>query len=509
MADFGVGSWPWRRARIDPRRIAMVQSDRSRTYRELADRIDALAAALAAEGVQRGDRLAYLGVNDILEFEVLFATWRLGAIFVPLNYRLAAPELAFMLEDCSPVALFFDAEFATTAMELRDSAPQVRAWHSVADGDVDRLIDNGKGVRSPEGDVGLSDDAVILYTSGTTGRPKGAVLTHANLTFNTMNQLAHADVLGTDTALCMAPLFHATGLGQVSLPTLFKGGRVVVAARFDPAAVLAAVREYRIASFSAVPTMLQMLCDHRDFAEADLSSLRYIIYGGSSVAERVAVAWQRRGVVLLQGYGMTEASPGVTLAVADGAVERPVSIGMPHFFTDIALAPLPGAEASDYGELLARGLNVFRGYWNRPAETERALAGGWFHSGDVVRIDSDGWAYVVDRIKDLIISGGENIYPAEVETQLNALPGIVESAVIAAADERWGEVGVAYVVRSDGADLTEEGVRAALAGKLAAFKIPKHVRFVEQLPKTATGKIRKEQLRSAHIHEGEQHEHGG
>ncbi|HET9187157.1 MAG TPA: p-hydroxycinnamoyl-CoA synthetase, partial [Acidothermaceae bacterium] len=164
---------------------------------------------------------------------------------------------------------------------------------------------------------------------------------------------------------------------------------------------------------------------------------------------------------------------------------------------------LPGTDARDYGELLARGLNVFRGYWNRPAETARAMADGWFHSGDVVRIDDDGWAYVVDRIKDLIISGGENIYPAEVEARLNALSGVVESAVIAIADERWGEVGLAYVVKSAGADLTEESIRAALAGKLAAFKIPKHVRFVEQLPKTATGKIRKEQLRSAHRREGD------
>ena len=503
MADFGVGSWPYRRARINPHRVALEQGDRSRTYRELADRVDALANGLAAAGVVQGDRVAYLGANDIAEFEALFATWRLGAIFVPLNYRLAAPELAFLLEDSAPVALFFDADQASVAAELRAAAPLVRSWFSVADGDVERLVDAGRGAAVRDVGVGLADDAVILYTSGTTGRPKGAVLTHGNLTFNTMNQLAHADVLGTDTALCMSPLFHATGLGQVSLPTLFKGGRVIVAPRFEPGGVLAAVSAYGIASFSAVPTMLQLLCDHPDFGTADLSSLRYVIYGGSSVAERVAVAWQRRGVVLLQGYGMTEASPGVTLAVAEGALERPVSIGMPHFFTDVTLAPLPGTDARDYGELLTRGLNVFRGYWNRPAETARAMADGWFHSGDVVRIDEDGWAYVVDRIKDLIISGGENIYPAEVEARLNALPGVVESAVIAIADERWGEVGLAYVVKPAGADLTEESIRAALAGKLAAFKIPKHVRFVEQLPKTATGKIRKEQLRSAHRREGD------
>ncbi len=509
MADFGVGSWPRRRARIDPRRTALVQGERSRTYRELADRVDALATGLADAGVSRGDRVAYLGANDIAEWEVLFAAWRLGAIFVPLNFRLAQPELALLVADCAPVVLFFDSDQAAVAHALRENAPQVRAWLPVADGAVDRLIEIGQGAPLPDVDVGLPDDAVILYTSGTTGRAKGAVLTHANLTFNTMNQLAHADVLGDDTALCMSPLFHATGLGQVSLPTLFKGGRVIVAPRFDPGAALAAIGEFRIASFSAVPTMLQMLCDHPDFAAADLSSLRYVIYGGSSVAERVAVAWQRRGVVLLQGYGMTEASPGVTLAVADGAVERPVSIGMPHFFTDVALAPLPGSDTADCGELLARGLNVFRGYWNRPDETARALADGWFHSGDVVRIGGDGWAYVIDRIKDVIISGGENVYPAEVEAQLNALPGVAESAVIAAADERWGEVGIAYVVRFGGSQWTEQGIREALAGKLAGFKIPKHVRFVEQLPKTATGKIRKEELRSAHTREGDRHEHGG
>ena len=259
---------------------------------------------------------------------------------------------------------------------------------------------------------------MILYTSGTTGRPKGAVLTHGNLTFNTMNQLAHADVLRTDTALAIAPLFHASGLGQVSLPTLFKGGRVAVLPRFDPAAVLEAIQALRIASFGAAPTMLQMLCEHPAFAGTDLGSLRYVIYGGSMVAERVAVAWQRRGVVLLQGYGMTEASPGVHLASPDGAPERPTSIGSPHFFTDVAFSPLgDGDDDGRSGELLVRGLNVFRGYWNRPQDTARALADGWFHSGDVVRVDQDGWAYVVDRIKDMIISGGENIYPAEVEAQ--------------------------------------------------------------------------------------------
>jgi fatty-acyl-CoA synthase len=478
MPDYGVGSWPARRARIDGETIALRQGVRALTYRALAERVDALARAFSALGVRRGDRVAYLGLNDIAGFEVFFAAGRLGAIFVPLNWRLAGPEIAYLIGDCQPTLLIHGPEFAVDV--------PVRA---IPLGDeYESLIAQASTVEPAE--VALDDDAVILYTSGTTGRPKGAVLTHGNLTFNLMNQLAHADVLSSDVALCISPLFHASGLGQVSLPVLFKGGTVVVVPRFEPATVLSAIETLRIASFSAVPTMLQMLADHDAFARTDLSSLRYVIYGGSSVLERVAVAWQQRGVQILQGYGMTEASPGVTMAAARGATEHPVSIGVPHFFTDIKLDP-------PTDELLVRGLNVFRGYWNRPEETATAMAGGWYHSGDVVRIEADGWGYVVDRIKDLIISGGENIYPSEVERELVGLPGIVDAAVIAVPDERWGEVGAAFVVTAHGSEWSEQTIRDALTARIAAFKVPRYVSFVEQLPKTVTGKVQRQELRAS------------
>ena len=456
MPDYGLGSWPARRARITPDAVAFRQDERSLTYAELADRVDRLAGSLAARGIGRGDRIAYLGPNDITTFEVFFAAGRLGALFVPLNTRLADAEIDELLADCAPAVVF------RADSELPYDGPPLG-----------------------EREVGLDDDAVILYSSGTTGRPKGAVLSHGNLTFNTMNQLAHTDVLASDVALCLCPLFHATGLGQVSLPTLFKGGTVVVLPKFDPAAVLDLVARHRVTSFSAVPTMLQMMCEHDDFAGADLSSLRFVIYGGSAVEERVALAWQRRGVMLLQGYGMTEASPGVLMATGGGASARPVSVGVPHFFTDVQ-APAD--------ELLVRGLNVFRGYWNRPAETERAFRDGWFRSGDVVRIGADGWGYVVDRVKDMFISGGENVYPAEVEAALLALDGVTEAAVVAAPDARWGEVGHAHVVAAPGT-WTEETLRTALRAKVAAFKVPRHVTFAVELPKTATGKVRKQLLR--------------
>jgi len=463
--------------------------------------VDLLARSLAARGIGRGDRIGYLGRNDIAGFEVFFAAGRLGAIFVPLNNRLTPNEAGRLLDDARPAVLFYGPEQADVAAQL--SQPPLVPVAGDQPGSLTTLIEAGQQLPPLTAEVGLGDDAVILYTSGTTGASKGAVLSHANLTFNTMNQLAHADVLGTDTALCMAPLFHATGLGQVSLPTLFKGGTVVIATKFDPATILATIAGQRITSFSAVPTMLQMLCDHPAFATADLSSLRYVIYGGSTVAERVAMAWQSRSVPILQGYGMTEASPGVYLAVAEGAAARPVSIGFPHFFTDVQLAAPgqdPEGEAGPghrQGELLVRGLNVSRGYWERPAETALAFRGGWFRSGDVLRMADDGWAYVVDRIKDIIISGGENIYPGEVEAAINALPGIADCAVIGLPDPRWGEVGLAFVVVTGTRDWTEAALQETLRAEVAPFKIPKYVRFVDQLPTTATGKVRKQDLRAA------------
>ncbi|MFC9295000.1 long-chain fatty acid--CoA ligase [Streptomyces sp. NPDC057011] len=498
MPDYGIGSWPFRQARIRPDAVALrtpgpdptaPASVREIDYARLAERVDRLAAALWARRVRRGQRVAYLGANDITTFEVLFATTRIGAIFVPLNTRLTPRELSLLLADSSPALLFHD----TDRQEAAEQASGGLTW-LIGPAEREAMTAHEDAPPLDEPDIGLGDDAVILYTSGTTGRPKGAVLTHGNLTFNTMNQLAHVDVLSTDTALCFAPLFHAAGLGQVSLPTLFKGGTVSVLPRFDAGRVLAEVGAGRAASFAAVPTMLQMMCDHPDFARTDLSCLRYVIYGGSTASERVATAWQRRGVTLLQGYGMTEASPGVTLAVpGPAATAKPQSPGVPHFFTDVRLRRHEHTLAP---ELLVSGLNVFRGYWQRPADTAAAMEGRWLRTGDAVRFDEDGWAVVDDRIKDVIISGGENIFPAEVEAHIDALPAVQESAVVGVPDERWGEVGMAYIVPAHGASVTAEGLRHALLGQLAPYKIPRHVSVIDRLPRNSTGKVMKEALRA-------------
>ncbi|GGU17019.1 acyl-CoA synthetase [Lentzea flava] len=485
-ANHGVGSWPARRARISPHRTALVQGDRTLTYAGLAHRADRLAAALTRLGVRRGDRVAYLGVNDITVFETLFATALCGAIFVPLNHRLSGTEIAYMLADSGASLLVHSADADSLVAAAGPLPPVLRT----AD------FDTVAGDEPPGAEVTFDDPCLLLYTSGTTGKPKAAVLTHGNLTWNTVNQLAHFDVLSTDRALCIAPLFHCVGLGQITLPTLFKGGSVEPVAKFDPGAILARIGEAGITGFAAVPTMLQMMCQDPAWDTADLSSLTCVLYGGSPVQERVARAWLDRGVRLLQGYGMTEASPGVSMATHDGTLDHPVSAGVPHFFTDVAalraeqVVPL-GTEPA---ELLVRGPNVFAGYWNRPQETRDSFVdGSWFRTGDVVRVN-DGWAHVVDRIKDVIISGGENVYPAEVEAVIVQLDEVESCAVVGVPDERWGEVGAAYVVART--DLDPGVLREHLEANLARFKVPKHLFFVDSLPRNATGKVRRVELRA-------------
>ncbi len=505
-ADTGLGSWPWRRARITPDRCALITDTASLTYRQLSDRTELLARALQGAGLPRQGRVAYLGPNTIAAFESLFATCLAGGVFVPLNTRLSPLEIDYMLTDAGVEVLVV----APTHHDLLAALPRRPqlvlaldpATCPVKHTGFDDFIAAGDLSPTPRPafePVGLNDPCLILYTSGTTGTPKGAVLTHGNLTFNTINQLAHVDVLGDDTALGLAPMFHVTGLNQVILPTLFKGGSVRPVDKVDPAEVLKTIERHGITSFSAVPTILQMLCEHPSWDSTDISSLRYVIYGGSPVLERVATAWLDRGVTLLQGYGMTEAAAGIYLSVPDGASDHPVSVGFPHFYTDVALAGEDSAVAAvspgQSGELLVRGPNVFGGYWNRPEATTDSFTETWFRTGDVVATDDEGWTSIVDRVKDIIISGGENIYPAEVEAVLDTYPGVISAAVVGVDDPKWGEVGTAFVV-TDGRDVDPHDITSFLSERIARYKIPKSFHLVPDIPRSATGKIQRAALRT-------------
>ncbi|MFI6368201.1 long-chain fatty acid--CoA ligase [Nocardia sp. NPDC050630] len=493
MMDQGIGSWPRRRARMEPDAIALIQQDRRVDYATLADRVDALAAALADFGVGPGDRVAYLGHNDIATFETLFATTHLGAIFVALNTRLAAPEIAGLLDDADPAVLLTGADSGIDALARSSATAQLLHLGE----EYENAITEHRGRTPPAQAVGLDDPALILYTSGTTGRPKGAVLTHGNIVWNTLNQFAHFSLGRDDVSLCSAPLFHVLGLGQITLPTLYAGGTVVVIPKFDPSEFLSTIERCRATVFPLAPTMLKMLCEAPEWETTDLSSVRCVAFGGSPVLEHVAKAWLARGIQALQGYGMTEAAPGVLMALRHGADAHPVSAGVPHFFTDVALLTPTGEiiEGPGQGELLVKGPNVFAGYWQRPDATEEAFIDGWFRTGDIVRIDDDGWAHIVDRVKDMIISGGENIYPAEVEAAIARLEGVGDCAVVAVPDERWGEVGLAFIVLRAGHVIDEDTIRTHLEANLARYKIPKYYLFREQLPRNALGKLQRLMLR--------------
>ncbi|GAB2611519.1 long-chain fatty acid--CoA ligase [Streptomyces capparidis] len=495
MRDEGLGSWPARRARKSPHRTALVHRGAEHTYADLHERTARLARALRAAGVGRGDRVAYLGPNHPSFLEALFAAGALGAVFVPLNARLTGVEVGHQLADCGARALLC-APSHTAVAEAAD-APGTTVRLPAGGGAYEELLASAPAEPLDE-PVALDDPAVIMYTSGTTGQPKGAVLTHGNLTWNACNVLVDTDLTGDEVALVAAPLFHIAGLGMLTLPVLLKGGACVLAGAFDAGAALELVERHRVTFMFGVPTMYEQIARHPRWPEADLSSLRILTCGGSPVPLPLIAAYQARGLTFLQGYGMTEAAPGVLFLDAAHAVSKAGSAGVPHFFTDVRVAGpgLAPVAAGGTGEVLVRGPNVMRGYWGRPEETAEAFAEGWFRSGDVARVDADGYVTIVDRGKDVIISGGENVYPAEVEHALLAHPDIAECAVIGVPDETWGEVGRAVVVPREGAALDVGEVLARLAGRLAKYKIPKSVVIADALPRTASGKLLKSRVRA-------------
>jgi fatty-acyl-CoA synthase len=495
MRNEGLGSWPARRARKTPHRTALIHGDTTVSYAELYARTTRLAHALRALGLRRGDRIAYLGPNHPSYLETLFAAGTLGAVFVPLNPRLAGPEIAYQLSDSGAKVLVYAPSLAGLVAGLPGNA-HVRTFVEVGSW-YEELI--GQAAEEPiDQPVAAEDMCIIMYTSGTTGRPKGAMLTHGNLTWNAVNVLVDHDLTADERALVSAPLFHTAGLNMLTLPVLLKGGTCVLVESFDPAATLDLIGRHRITFMFGVPTMFDQVARHPRWADADLSSLRILTCGGSPVPTPLIAAYQERGLTFLQGYGMTEASPGTLFLDAEHAVGKAGSAGVPHFFSDVRVVrpDFTPVDIGETGEVVVRGPHVMPGYWGLPDETAAVFADGWFRSGDAARVDEDGYVFIVDRIKDMIISGGENIYPAEIEDLLLGHPGIVECAVIGVADDKWGEVPRAVVVPREGVQLDPDEVLASLAGHLAKYKIPKSVVVVDELPRTASGKLLKARVRT-------------
>ncbi|MEU5878822.1 long-chain fatty acid--CoA ligase [Spirillospora sp. NPDC047279] len=498
MLDQGVGSWPARRARKTPDRVAVMFEGRRWTYRELHDRVVRLAHALRARGVGRGDRVAYLGTNHPSYLETLFAAGSLGAVFVPLNFRLTAPELAYNLADSGAGVLIHTPELAEVASAAADQAG-VGVRVGVGAG-YEELLAAAPAEPFDE-PVSPDDPCMIMYTSGTTGRPKGAVLSHANVTWNSLNVLVDIDLGADEVTLVVAPLFHTAGLNMTCLPTLLKGGTVVLLGAFDPDRVLELIETERVTYMFGVPTMYDAIAARPRWAATDLSSLRTLNCGGAPVPMRTIETYLARGFSFSQGYGMTEAAPGVLYLAREEAVSKAGSAGVPHFFTDVRVVRADGADAApgENGEVLVQGPHVMGGYWGPPERSADAFtADGWLRTGDVARLDEDGYAYIVDRVKDMFVSGGENVYPAEVENALLDHPDVAECAVIGTPDEKWGEVGLAIIVPKPGADAKPDEILADLEGRLAKYKIPKSAVLAGTLPRTPSGKIVKPALRTTY-----------
>ena len=496
-ANFGVGSWIERRARIAPRRVALVGDDRSFTYAELARRIRCLANGLRRLGVGRGDRVAWLGPNHPAFLEALFASGLVGAALAPVNHRLGADGIREVLTDIQPRVLIQHAVTDSTPV-----ANVVRHRIAVA-GSIEGALDlEALVVESPEDPVevavGMDDVCLLPHTSGTTGPPKGVMLTHANLTWNVVNFLSCADFRGDDVTVAIALFFRVGGIGVNVLPVLFLGGTVVMPSDLRPEGILQAMERHRVTVGFGNPDLLDALCRAEAWPRVELSSVRFIVTGGAPVPERLLRAWLDRGVLLLQGYGLSEAAPLALLLDPDSALTKMGSAGRPPLLVDIQIVDPDGTVVGpgETGELVVRGPNVMAGYWRRPEATRQVLsADGWLRTGDAARRDEEGYVWIVDRVADCFISGGRSVYPGDVERVLSGHPAVADAGVVQVPTKVGGGV-AAIVVLAPGAEATEEEILAFGRQQLAAHQAPASVTFVDRLPRNSVGKLLRAQLRA-------------
>lgn len=477
---------------------AIVDQATARTlsYTDLHHRINALAAHLQSLGVTKGDRVALLAHNGPEYFDLQFAGMRIGSIAVLLNWRLTVSELEYIVGDSSPSVLIYSPEFADTAHEL---AARCGVQHLIAIDDAyEAIVSSGAVPQACE--VTHDDASTIMYTSGTTGHPKGAIITHGMTFWNVVNLGIPARITPDSVQLVVLPLFHTGGLNCYANPVLHAGGRIVVARTFDPGEALRIIGDptMEITHFFAVPAPYQFMMQHPDFDSTDLSRLQVAGVGGAPCALAIMERWAERGIEVAQGYGMTETSPSSVFLDPADAMRKIGSAGKPLLHTEVRIVDEVGNDvaAGAVGELWTRGPNITPGYWNRPDATADAFVDGWLRTGDAARLDDEGYIYIVDRWKDMYISGGENVYPAEVENVIYQLPGIVEAAVVGVPDPRWGESGVAVVVLAPDATLDQATLIAHCVERLAKFKVPARMHVVDALPRNATGKVLKRELRT-------------
>ncbi|MGV1010230.1 MAG: acyl-CoA synthetase [Dermatophilaceae bacterium] len=502
LPDVTLGTWFAARARRSPNRRALTFEGATWTYGQLLERVERLAAALRSGGLNHGDRISFIGANHPAALETWLAASQLGAIFVPLNFRLAGPELTYIVGDAGSHTIVAGLDSQAAIDAIRDQVPVRRyigvesagqGWDSYAD-----LVESTAPLAQPDS-VRPDELSVIMYTSGTTGVPKGVMLSHANLWWSDVAMLSWIDIHADDVTLAFSPLFHIAGLNFLIGITWMRGGEVVLHRSFDAQATLDDIAAYGVRTLFGVPAMFITMSQLPGFAEADLSSVRIAVCGGAPAPEPLLRTFAERGIGVLQGYGLTETAPAAIFLVPEFALTKLGAAGQPPLYIETKLVDPEGnpiTQAGIPGEVCMRGPNVTAGYWNRPAATAAAFdEGRWFHTGDVGQYDEDGFVYIVDRLKDMVISGGENVYPAEVESILFGHPAVAEVAVIGLPDERWGEAVTAVVATRPGSQVTLEELQAFASESLARYKLPRRLLLVEALPRNPTGKVLKSQLR--------------
>jgi fatty-acyl-CoA synthase len=494
-----IGDFLTRRSRLTPDREGLVCEGVRRTYKDLNDRANRLAHAMKALGIGHGDRVSILAFNEPEYYDMYFGLGKIGATLVPVNYRLAGPEIQYILSDCESKVLVFGPEYAEVVDSIRNDIPAKELIAISADPpewarSYETLIaDASDG--EPQMAGGDDDTLTILYTSGTTGRPKGAELTHAYYHWNSVNLSCTLGLDIGNTTLIALPLFH---IGALAGPPwiVHSGGKAVLLRTLDPQRFLELIEEEKVSGFGSVPQLLDFLKLVPDFEKYDWSSIRTILVYAAPVPVTLIKEYEASGIKVRQLYGLTECNTGTVLD-SENAIEKAGSCGRPFFHTEVRVVDDSGRDlpAGEKGEVLLRAPNMMKGYLNRPEETAAAIIDGWLHTGDIGKMDADGFLYILDRKKDMIISGGENIYPAEIEDALLNNPKVADVGVIGYAHEKWGEAVKAIVVVKEGQTLTEEELIEWCQGKIGKFKIPKSVVVTDAIPRTPTGKILKTELR--------------
>ena len=504
-----LGSWPSHWAQLKPNQLAVGDADRRLDWSSFAGRVGRASGLLQREGIQSGDRVAFLLRNRTAALEILFGTARVGGICLPINLRLTAREIAFQLDDCRPAAIFFESDIQALVEEtlsLASHTPLLRVAVGGIDDAYEAALDQASETESP---VAVSPDApaILMYTSGTTGAPKGALLPHRKALYNARNAIHGFQIRSDDRVLVAAPLFHSLGLQILSLPLLYAGGSLLLQDRFEPDAVWRAAEEEAISYFGGVPAMHQRLyqaLNNGASAGRRFPALRFIFSAGSAISAELIRDFSALDILVLQGYGQTETSTLCCLD-SDDALRKAGSVGrpVPHAEVRVVLRDTLGndprhwrdADPGDTGEIVVRGPINMLGYWERPAATAETLIGDWLRTGDLARRDAEGFVTLVGRAREMFISGGENVYPAEVEAAYREHPAIREIAVIGVPDPTWGEVGRAHVILEPGEPLDEASLAAWAHTRLAGFKLPREIVIETEFPRTASGKVRKHRLK--------------